>query len=98
MSIKEVNLMDFSEALLAAKEGHKIARAGWNGANQFVVMMPSLYLEAGMVNGRTRKYIGEDTPLDSQPYFALMNAQGKWQPGWTPSQGDLFSLDWVIIK
>ena len=97
MLTKEIKTIDFSEALLAAKEGKKIARAGWNGANQFVVMMPSLYLEAGMVNGRTRKYIGEDTPLDSQPYFALMNAQGKWQPGWCPSQGDIFGLDWVIV-
>lgn len=95
---RKISNLDFSEALLAAKEGLKIARAGWNGKNQFVVMMPALYLEAGMVNGRTRKYIGENTSLDSQPYFALFNAQGKWQPGWVPSQGDLFSSDWCIIK
>lgn len=90
--------LDISDALKAIKEGKKIARHGWNGANQFVVMMPALYLEAGMVNGRTRKYIGEDTPLDSQPYLALMNAQGKWQPGWVPSQGDIFALDWYVVE
>lgn len=95
---RKVFNLDFSEALLAAKDGYKIARSGWNGKNQYVVMMPALYLEAGMVNGRTRKYIGEETPLDSQPYFALMNAQGKWQPGWVPSQGDLFANDWCIVK
>lgn len=96
--LNEINHIDFSEALLAAKEGKKIARGGWNGANQWVVMMPALYLDAGIVNGRTRKYIGENMPLDSQPYFVLKNAQNKWQPGWTPSQGDLFATDWYIVE
>lgn len=97
-------LFSFSKALELAKEGKKIARAGWNGKNQFVVMMPALYLPPydtqdtnRKVNDRTAKHIGEGTPLDSQPYFALFNAQGKWQPGWVPSQGDLFAEDWTIV-
>lgn len=97
--------MNFGLALEAAKGGKKIARSGWNGANQFVVAMPPLHLppfstqEPGpKVNDRTAKFIGEDTPLDCQPYFALFNAQKKWVPGWIPSQGDLFSDDWLVIE
>lgn len=97
--------MNFGQALEMMKLGKKVARSGWNGANQFVVMMPALYLpsfstqEAGpKVNDRTAKFIGEDTPLDCQPYCALFNAQEQWVPGWIPSQGDLFADDWCVCE
>ena len=32
------------------------------------------------------------------PHLDLKNAQGIMQPGWVPSQGDLFAEDWVIIE
>ena len=96
--------MPFGMATEAMKSGHKVSRSGWNGPNQFVVLMPALKLpcfnsqEPGAkVNDRTAKYIGEDTHLDSQPYFALQNAQGKWQPGWVPSISDCLADDWVIV-
>lgn len=101
----ETSGFDFSTALLFLKEEKKVTRKGWNGKNQFVVMMPALFLPPfntqdtnRKVNDRTAKYIGEDTPLDSQPYLALFNAQGKWQPGWVPSQGDLFAKDWMVLE
>lgn len=97
--------MNFGEALQVAKDGSKIQRQGWNGPNQFVVVMPALYLPPyntadtqRKVNDRTAKWIGEDQPLDCQPYLALYNAQKKWQPGWVPSQGDLFAEDWKIVE
>src|SRR5690606_5054683 len=97
--------LNFGEALQWLKQGKKVTRSGWNGRNQWVVMMPPLYLppyssqEPGAkVNDRTARHIGVDTPLDLQPYCALFNAQGKWQPGWTPSQGDLFAEDWVVLE
>lgn len=96
--------LPFEVALRALKDGRKLQRAGWNGPNQFVVMMPALYLPPystqgteRKVNDRTAKWIGDDEPLDCQPYIAIYNAQKKWQPGWLPSQGDLFANDWQII-
>ena len=95
--------MPFGHAVEAARMGRKIGRSGWNGKNQFVVLMPALYLPpfntqepCVKVNDRTAKHIGKDTPLDSQPYFALFNAQGKWQPGWVPSTSDCMADDWMI--
>lgn len=32
----------------------------------------------------------------AQPCLALRNAQGLLQPGWVPSQGDMFGKDWKI--
>lgn len=96
--------MDFSQALQALKEEQRLARTGWNGKEQFIVMMPPLYLPPfntqdtqRKVNDRTAKWIGEDQPLDCQPYIALYNASKQWQPGWVPSQGDLFATDWEIL-
>ncbi|WP_336784015.1 DUF2829 domain-containing protein [Paenibacillus illinoisensis] len=90
--------MDFGKAIEALKAGEKVARQGWNGKGMWIALMPELYLEAGFVNGRTRKHIGEDVALDSQPYIAMMTATGKWQPGWVASQADILAEDWEIIK
>lgn len=94
----------FSAALICLKNGDAVARHGWNAGGQFVVMMPRLYLPpfntqdtSRKVNDRTAKWIGEDQPLDCQPYFALYNAQKKWQPGWVPSTSDLLAEDWYVI-
>lgn len=104
LEMKPTTQLSFEAALHAAKDGNRIAREGWNGKGQFVVVMPALYLPpystqdtARKVNDRTAKWIGEDEPLNCQPYFAIYNAQKKWQPGWLPSQGDLFATDWVIL-
>lgn len=96
--------MGFDFAMLALKNGKKLQREGWNGKGQFVVVMPPLYLPPyntqgtdRKVNDRTAKWIGGDAPLDCQPYMALYNAQKQWQPGWLPSQGDLFAYDWKVV-
>ena len=96
--------MDFGDTIRALKEGKKVARSGWNGKNMFIVLMPALYLPpyntqdtVRKVNDRTAKWIGEDKPLDSQPYIAMYTAKGQWQPGWLASQADMLSDDWIIV-
>jgi hypothetical protein len=96
--------LTIGDAISFMKRGKKLAREGWNGRGQWVVLMPELNLpphssqEPGAkVNDRTAKHIGEDTPLHSQPYFALWNAQGKWQPGWVPSTSDCLANDWQTV-
>ena len=83
--------------------GEKVRRSGWNGKGMFIVLMPELKLPpfntadtARKVNDRTAKYIGEDQPLDCQPYVAMFTTDKKWQPGWVCSQADLLATDWEI--
>ena len=90
--------MNFGEALQALKEGKKVARTGWNGSGQWVALMPPLYLDKDIINGRTKKHIGEGIDLDSQAYFVLWTAAQKWQPGWVPSTSDCLSEDWQIVS
>lgn len=96
--------MNFGQALEALKLGSKVAREGWNGKGMWIVLMPSLSLPphssqapGAKVNDRTAKHIGEDTPLESQPYIAMWTADQKWQPGWLASQADILAEDWSII-
>jgi len=96
--------MNFGEALGLLKAGKKIKRAGWANV-LWVAMMPALFLppasstEPGpKVNARTARHIGERAPLDSEPYIAAMTSGGKWQPGWLPSQADLFAEDWMEVE
>ena len=101
---RQTDGMSLGLAFEAAKKGMKIARKGWNGKNMFVVYMPPLQLPpfntqgtARKVNDRTAKWIGEDKPLDCQPYFAMYNAQEEWIPGWLASQSDMCADDWMIV-
>lgn len=103
--IKMNNGMDIGVAISEMRAGSKVARKGWNGKGQWVVLMAALSLPpyssqvpGAKVNDRTAKFIGEDTPLESQPYFALWNAQGKWQPGWVPSVSDCLADDWEVVE
>ncbi len=97
--------MPFGLAIEAMKKGNKVCRAGWNGKGMFIVYMAPLYLPPfstsdtnRKVNDRTAKFIGEDSPLDSQGYIAMFTATKQWQPGWLASQADILSDDWMIVE
>jgi Protein of unknown function (DUF2829) len=101
MTVTESNGIGW--AVKQMEDGHKVRRSGWNGKGMFIALMPALYLEpynaqseTRKVNDRAAKYIGEDKPLDCQPYIAMYTANGKWQPGWLCSQADLLGKDWEI--
>ncbi|BCT30296.1 DUF2829 domain-containing protein [Bacillus velezensis] len=89
---------DFGWAIRKLKEGFKVARKGWNGKGMWIALMPSLYLDKDIINGRTKKHIGEGVDLDSQPYLVMWTASQQWQPGWLASQADMLAEDWVLVE
>ena len=89
--------MNFGQAIEALKVGKKVAREGWNGKGMWIALMPALYLDKDIINGRTRKHIGDSGDLDSQPYLVMWTATKQWQPGWLASQSDMLSEDWSIV-
>lgn len=90
-----VDAMDFGHALKAAKEGHKIARAGWNGKGMFVYMVPGSEF---VVNRAPLLGIyDEGTPISYRPHLDMKDAQGKCGV-WVASQIDLFAEDWFIVE
>ena len=77
----------------------------WKYGVPFVVMMTALSLPpfntqgtSRKVNDRTASWIGEDNPLESQPYLSHYDpATNAWQPGWLPSTADIFAEDWITL-
>lgn len=90
--------MNFGKAIESLKEGKKVARKGWNGKGMWVALMPALYLDKDIINGRTKKHIGEGKDLDSQPYLVMWTAAQQWQPGWLASQADILAEDWEVVE
>lgn len=96
--------ISFGDAIAFLKAGRRLTRLGWNGTGMFIVLMPRLQLPpfntqdtARKVNDRTAKWIGEDQPLDCQPYIAMYTAKKQWQPGWLASQADMLADDWACL-
>lgn len=82
--------MTFGQAFEMTAHGMTIARAGWNGKNQFVYRISATDLQSGLKYG-FGEYQGEPAFVT---VLCLKNAQNQLVVGWLPSSGDLFANDW----
>ena len=99
-SYKPNGNLGFSEALVALKEGKKVARLGWNGKDQYVVAQgESKQIEAAYIWNPHNKAHAEKIGgyIDVAAYCTLKTAQDTLAMGWVPSTGDLFANDWSIV-
>lgn len=92
----------FGFALQALNDGGRVARAGWNGTNQWICKSG----EAGGTLVPSAKFWaphnqafadGNGGMARVMPSITLKNAQDQIVMGWAPSQGDLFATDWYIL-
>lgn len=89
---RETMGMPFGLAIEAAKKGKKIARAGWNGKNQFVELAYCISYKnhgAEVVNVNHCN-IGSKA-------LAFVGTSGV-QLGWLASQADMLADDWYIVE
>ena len=90
-SYRETSGMSFGLAIEAAKMGKKIARAGWNGKNQYVELASCISYKNGageIVN------VGHDSIGNKA--LAFVGTSGV-QIGWLASQADMLADDWKIF-
>jgi Protein of unknown function (DUF2829) len=89
--------MDFSDALKACKTGSKIARAGWNGSNMYVVLYKG-YPDGIPINMNTAIATGipVGTVCKFLPYLMMFTATREFVP-WLISQTDALAEDWSIV-
>lgn len=83
--------MDFSQALEHIKVGYKMRRAGWNGAGQFVFLVPGSTFEVS--RPPLLGIYPAGTVINYQPHIDIKTAQDTVVP-WLASQGDLLATDW----
>ena len=85
--------MSFGLAIEAAKMGKKIARAGWNGKNQYVELGHDFsYTAPGDIPVRPVQHLD----IDSQA-LVFVGTRGR-QVGWLASQADMLADDWKIVE
>lgn len=83
--MNKINTFSFSAALLNLKNGHKVARLGWNGKGLWLeVQRPDSHSKM------TLPYIFMSYPEDA------FNTPGARVP-WLASQTDLMAEDWVLV-
>ncbi len=86
--------MDFSDALRMIKNGKRVTRQGWTGANMFVFLVPG---STFTVNRPPLLGIyPEGTQVDYRPHIDVRDAKGMVGP-WTPSGVDLMADDWQEV-
>lgn len=88
-------MMTFEQALSALKDGKRLARAGWNGKDMFVFLVPGSHF---VVNRPPLLGIYPDgTEIDYHAHIDMKTAQGYVVP-WLASQADLLAADWVEVS
>lgn len=99
-----MKLMDFGGAIKALKEGHKVARKGWNGKGMFLWLKPAGEIKAEWCKDPLLQSIAEENggsihalgticmyTHDSSGRKAILT-------GWLASQSDMLLEDWVIVE
>lgn len=89
--------LEFGTALQLLQSGYRVARKGWNGADQFVYYVPENKYPASQNENSPVKGMFEGDLVPYRAYLALKTAQGDVAM-WVPSISDLLAEDWVIVE
>lgn len=86
--------MNFGDALAHVKSGGRAQRAGWNGKNMFIFLVPgSVFL----VNREPLlSILGEGVEVNYHGHIDMRCANGQIVP-WLASQSDLLDEDWETV-
>lgn len=92
-----IHTVRFGEAIRLMKQGHKMARKGWNGKGMFVVYQKG-YPDGIPCNKQTAEAYGmnEGDLFKCNPYFQIRNVDGSHSM-WVPSINDCLAEDWVTV-
>lgn len=102
----ETKTYTFGDAIELAKQGHKIARKGWNGKGMYVYLVKGRTVPADDWKANTpaqeltgkEVVAGEVTLLDHFDMYTT-NSEGRRARlcGWLASQTDMLSDDWIVV-
>lgn len=89
--------MHFGEAIEALKKGCKVARAGWNGNNMWLILVPGS-IGVRPVAGTPYSQVGITQEVNIESHIDMFTAKGNMQPGWLASQTDMLAEDWQVVQ
>lgn len=86
--------MNFELMLSLVKEGNRAARAGWNGKDMFIFLVPGSEFK---VNRPPLLGIyPEGTEVKYHAHIDIKTADGQIVP-WSASQTDILAEDWQVL-
>ena len=85
--------MNFGEAVNNVKNGHKIAREGWNGEGMFVIYVPEENID---LTEQQEKMFGASNIILNE-HFLIKNVNNTLST-WVPSINDCLAEDWYVIE
>lgn len=86
--------LSFGHAIELIKQGHRLARKGWNGSGMFVYFVNGSQF---VVNRMPLLGIyPEGTEVSYHPHVDMKTAQGDLVP-WVASQTDTLADDWYVV-
>lgn len=86
--------MSFSAALEQIKEGKRLARAGWNGKDMFIFLVPGSTFKVN--REPLLSMLGEGADVTYHAHIDMKTAQGYIVP-WLASQADMLANDWQRV-
>ena len=92
-----MNAMNFGHAIAMLKEGHAVARAGWNGKGMFLYLVPAPEQGYPAQTGVAKAFFGEGSLVPYGAYIAMKTADGTVVP-WLASQTDVLADDWTLVE
>lgn len=94
MSLESTTSMNFSQALVSIKEGHKVRRKGWNGKGMFLFLVKEFTFK---VNRKPLLDIyPAGTEIKHHSHIDMKIADNTIVP-WLASQTDLLAEDWEVL-
>jgi hypothetical protein len=96
--------MDFGGAIKALKEGHKVARKGWNGKGMFLWLKPATEVKAEWCKDPLLKSLAEENGGSIAAlgticmYTHDSTGRNAILTGWLASQSDMLLEDWLIVE
>ena len=83
---------DFGEAIRRVKKGTRVARKGWNGKGQYIM----LAINIDYTNFDGKYFHAHHSDIGSKA-IAFVGTRGT-QIGWLASQADMLAEDWYELK
>jgi len=97
----QIEGMSFGGAIAALKQGHKVARKGWNGKGMWLILVEG-QKEVSLREGSTYRTALNQEKCELLPHIDMwtVNAEGRraMLPGWVASQTDMLTEDWCIVE
>lgn len=101
-SYREINGLTFGLAIELLKQGHRVARKGWNGKNMFLFLLPAGTVPTKAIHDPALREViesevGGDT-FEALGSIRMFTADKKILTGWLASQTDILSEDWELVQ